>query len=198
MTPAEVRAAERAAWLVQVGVVSKSSADGHGDALEGRSLPDEPRYDLAVRRMWPFGFRSVPPAGVEAVAVFPNGAPNAGVLVGAESSRYGPSDLEAGEGALYCVKTGALVKLNKDGKVTLTSTSGQPVEVSAGAAVVVTAAAGSSVTINAGAGANVAVNAGVAGAVVVNGGARNVAADGDMAGPYAVSALAAVPAHRTV
>ena len=36
-------------------------------------------------------------------------------MVGAESAKYGPSDLEEGETAIYCLAAGAVIKLDKDG-----------------------------------------------------------------------------------
>lgn len=102
-------------WCI-AGILAKSSADGHDDALEGRTAPAEPDYQIPVRRIWPFGIRSRPPAGVEAVVVYPNGSPVSGVMVGAESAKYGPSDLEEGETAVYS-SSGATMKLDKDGNI---------------------------------------------------------------------------------
>jgi phage gp45-like len=68
--------------------------------------------------MWPFGLRSRPPSGVEAVVVLVNGAATRAVMVSAESAKYGPSDLEEGESALYN-KTAAVIRIWKDGKITI-------------------------------------------------------------------------------
>ena len=104
-------------WIIQYSTISATTKDGKGDQVAGRAQPDEDQYDYPVRRLWPFGWRSRPPAGCEAVIIKPNGSPSSGVLVGAESSQYGPSDLEEGEGALYCIKDGTLFKLDKDGNL---------------------------------------------------------------------------------
>ena len=114
------------------GILAKSSADGHDDALEGRVADDEPDYQIPVRRLWPFGMRSRPPAGVEVVVVYPDGSPVSGVEVGAESSKYGPSDLEEGEAAVYCSAGGTIIKLDKDGNITIDAASGKDVIVNGG------------------------------------------------------------------
>ncbi|HZU84524.1 MAG TPA: phage baseplate assembly protein [Polyangiaceae bacterium] len=119
-------------WCVG-GILAKSSADGHGDELAGRSEPDEPSYQVPVRRLWPFGLRSRPPAGVEVIVVFPNGSPVAGVMVGAESAKYGPSDLEEGETAVYGA-AGAVILLDKDGNVVVKAAQGKSIYIGDGAA----------------------------------------------------------------
>lgn len=122
-----------ASWVAYASRVAKSSADGQ-DELEGRSQPDEPDYQILVRRLWPFGVRSMPPAGVDAVAVFAGAAQSAGVMVGAESPQYGPSDLLDGEVAFYNKTTGVLIKLHADGKVTIDAPTGSDVVINGGTA----------------------------------------------------------------
>lgn len=132
MTAAEIRAMirEEVARAVQTGTVANSSADGFEDELAGRSQPDEPSYQEAVRRLWPFGMRSRPPSGVECVVVRSGGAP--GVLIAAESAKYGPADLEEGELAIYCITSGAVIKLDKDGKITIDAAAAKDVVVNGG------------------------------------------------------------------
>lgn len=55
---------------------------------------------LRARRMWPFGIRSLPPRGVEAITVGPM-ASQQKVIIAAESNAYGPTDLAEGDTALY-------------------------------------------------------------------------------------------------
>jgi phage gp45-like len=105
-------------WLVSYTRVAKSSAGGSDDEVEGRSEPNEPSYQIPVRRMWPFGIRSRPPAGVEAIVVLVNGGGTRAVMVSAESAKYGPSDLDDGESALYN-KTAAVIRLWSDGHVSI-------------------------------------------------------------------------------
>lgn len=115
---------------VRVAKVAKSSADGTGDTVQGHEdgAPSDEQFDLAARRIWPFGIRSVPPAGVDAVWVRSGGSTN-GVMVGAESSRFGPSDLADGEVALYNKTAGVLVRLGSDGTVNITAGVGKTVNV---------------------------------------------------------------------
>lgn len=123
-----------AEWVVYASQVARSSADGHGDEVQGRSLADEPACQIPVRRLWPFGVRSRPPAGAEAVVVHPNASPTAGVMVGAESAAHGPADLADGEAALYNIAPGLLIRLWADGRVTIDSGPGVDVVVNGGAA----------------------------------------------------------------
>jgi phage gp45-like len=51
------------------------------------------------------------------------------VVVGAESSRYGPSDLKDGEVAVYNKVTGTIVKLDENGAVSITAAVGQLVTI---------------------------------------------------------------------
>jgi phage gp45-like len=126
MSDDRIRAIARqvASSVVAVSTVTTSSADGHSDEINGPSAEDEPRNQERVRRLWPFGVRSVPPAGVDAVVVRPNVSSIAGVMVGAESAKYGPDDLEVGETTLYNAVAAVLVKLAKDGTITINSDAG--------------------------------------------------------------------------
>lgn len=120
------------AWVVRFAQVVRSTADGQGDQVAGRADSDEPDQQVPVRRIWPFGLRSRPPAGCDAAVVHVNGGSSNGIMVGAESSAYGPDDLEDGEAALYCKVAGCLFKMTMVGKVELTSASGQAIAIDAG------------------------------------------------------------------
>ncbi len=123
MTYGEIRDYVRGlfAGLVRFTKTSGATSDGQGDQTEGRGEEDEaPPYP--VRRLWPFGIRSMPPDGVDAVVVHANGSSTSGIMVGAESADYGPSDLEGGELALYSQFNPEVALADKDGKTTITST----------------------------------------------------------------------------
>src|SRR5579859_737668 len=82
--------------------VSTANSDTGVDKVQGYpTIGGEQPYDFDGRRVWPFGLRSRPPKGVLAVWIGPPGRSGAGVIVGAESSRFGPSDLADGEVAFY-------------------------------------------------------------------------------------------------
>lgn len=114
--------------VVYAKQVARTSQSGHEDELRGRSEPDEPSYEVQVRRMWPYGLRSRPPAGVDAVAV--GDRPETMVMVGAESPLYGPSDLAEGEVAIYA--TEADITAAGSGKVRVDSASAKDVVVNGG------------------------------------------------------------------
>ena len=165
-----------ASRIVRFTQIAGAASDGSA-TIAGRTYPGGPAApSIKARLIFPFGFRSVPPSGVDAAVVHAAAASARGMIVGCDSAKYGPSDLPNGGAALYCSSTGAVVWFDDHGKLRVTSTSGQPIDIAAGAAV----------TIEAAAGANVAVNAGAGGKVTVNGGGRMVARDGDTAGPYPI------------
>ncbi len=102
--------------------VAATTPNGGADRVEGRAGPKP--YGIDVRRLWPFGLRSRPPAGCDAAVVHNNGGASSGMMVGAESDRYGPGDLDEGEAALYCAVEGVGIRLNTDGDVLITSDAG--------------------------------------------------------------------------
>lgn len=134
MTWPEIRDYVRQAlsWVVRFSTVSATGSDGYKDAVDGRAGADETSYQYPVRRLWPFGIRSRPPVGVDAVVIHVNGGSGSGVMVGAESNAYGPDDLAEGEVAIYCRASGAVIKLDADGKITIDAASGQDVVVNGG------------------------------------------------------------------
>jgi len=109
--------------------VTQNTADGERDAVQGHADgdPSDQQFDLPVRRVWPFGLRSRPPVGVWA-AVVPCGSIANSLMVGAESKKFGPSDLKDGELAIYNKVTGCVIKLDENGKVSISSATGQVAE----------------------------------------------------------------------
>ena len=162
----------RIASVLRVARVALTTESGDGDAVDGHETDPadgEPSYQYPTRRIYPFGIRSRAPAGCDSVVIHAFGGAVNGVLLGAESPEYGPGDLASGEVAIYAEKAGAVIKIDVDGKITITS--------AAGAAVAITAGVGAAVTIDAGAAAK----------VITNGGGAEVArATVDMAGPYPI------------
>lgn len=118
--------------LIGASPVAATSASGENDALEDDGEPGEPRSQWRARRIWPFGIRSRPPAGTWAVFIKPRGGAGKAVMIGAESSAYGPDDLDVGEVGIYCKATGTLIKLDANGKITIDAASGQDVVVNGG------------------------------------------------------------------
>lgn len=130
MTITEVKNIARriAGTIVRFTTTSKSSDTGHDDAVDGRGN-DSDAPSLGVRRLWPFGIRSRPPAGCDAVVIHANSGATNGVMVGAESKKYGPGDLKSGETAIYAIKAGCLIKLDEDGGITVTAEPDQSVNI---------------------------------------------------------------------
>lgn len=115
---------DRLATAVKIRPYSVSSADGTTDKVKGYDN-DEQKYDADGQRMWPFGIRARPPAGVDAVWIALGGRNKSGhgVIVGAESKGYGPGDLADGEVALYNKVSGCVVRLNADGTISINGTT---------------------------------------------------------------------------
>lgn len=113
---------------------SVSTASGEGDKLQGYQTEgsDEEKYDYDGRRIFPFGIRSRPPKGVFGVWIGSRSRSGNGVIVGAESSRFGPSDLADGEVAIYNKATGCVIKMDENGKITIDATSGQDIVLNGG------------------------------------------------------------------
>lgn len=124
---------EKLASMLSVSEYSASSADGQSDKVKGYQTEgtDEQAYDFSVRRLFPFGLRARPPskAGVLAVRIGKGGRSGDGVVVGAESPRFGPSDLAEGEVAVYNKVNGCVVKLDQNGGITITAAAGQVVNI---------------------------------------------------------------------
>lgn len=116
-----------AAGLVKYGAYTRSTASGEHDKISGYQTEgsDETPYDFEGRRVFPFGLRSRPPSGTWGVWVGRGGESGDGVIVGAESSRFGPNDLKDGEVAFYNKVTGTLIKLDENGAISITAAGGQ-------------------------------------------------------------------------
>jgi phage gp45-like len=121
---------ERLATMLKIRPYSVTSTDGTTDKVEGYKN-DEESYDLDGQRMWPFGIRSRPPQGVDAVwlAVGGRNRSSHGVIVGADSKGYGPGDLQDGEVAIYNKVSGTIIKLDASGGITITAATGQVVNI---------------------------------------------------------------------
>jgi phage gp45-like len=136
---------EKLASMISVSEYSVSSADGQSDKVKGYQTEgaDEQPYDFSVRRLFPFGLRARPPskAGVLGVRIGKGGRSGDGVVVGAESTRFGPSDLKEGEVALYNKVSGTVVKLDENGGATMTDAAGASVKLDGNGNVTVQAAA---------------------------------------------------------
>lgn len=139
----------RLATMVKILPYSRSTASGTGDKLQGYPTAgsDEQKYDFEGRRVEPFGLRSVPPAGVMGAWV---GVDASGLILGAESSRFGPSGLNDGEVALYNKISGVSILLDKNGAITITDKGGAQIKLDGSGNVTVQAAApNGSVTVTA-------------------------------------------------
>jgi phage gp45-like len=120
-----------ASGIVKYGLYSRSTASGEGDAIRGYETEgsDEQPYDFAGRRVFPFGIRSLPPSGTWGVWIGKGGRSGDGVIVGAESSRFGPGNLQDGEVAIYNKVNGCVIKLDQNGAVSINAASGQTVNI---------------------------------------------------------------------
>lgn len=132
-------------WLanrIEWGPFTISSATGNDDKIAGYPSDgeDDQDYEHEVKRMQHFGFRSRPPKDTWAVFLGVGGGATNKASVAEDSDKYGPSDLDDGEVALYNKVSGALIKIDKDGNIAIT----------AGANVTITAAANKNVVLNSG------------------------------------------------
>lgn len=118
----------RTTMALFVGIARTSSA---GDEDEVKT-DDQSKETTQVRRIEPWGLRWRPPSGVMGAILRAAGGVSNGMLIGISTKRYGPANLAQGEVELYCVATGTSVKLDKDGKITITAASGQDVVVNGG------------------------------------------------------------------
>lgn len=95
------------------------------------SLGEESTTDR-VRWMVAFGVRSQPTSGTEMIVVSPRGGSVNAVCVASENLAYGPTDLAEGEVAIFSKASGCVIKLDKDGKITVTASAGKDVVVNDG------------------------------------------------------------------
>jgi len=112
---------------------TRTSSSGARDGVAGHpTSSDEERYDYEVRRLQHFGFRSVPPADTVGFRIAACGGATNGVTVAEDSPRYGPSDLDDGEVALFNTREGLEIRLDKNGSVRIRSARGATVELQGG------------------------------------------------------------------
>jgi phage gp45-like len=119
---------------IQFSRFTLSSSSGEHDQVAGHHTegPDEESYDYEVRRLQHFGFRSRPPKDVWALRVAASGGATNGATVAEDSTRYGPSDLEDGEVALYNRVSGLEIRFDKNGNITIRSADGKLVSLQGG------------------------------------------------------------------
>lgn len=116
----------RLSTIVKLAAYSVSSSSGETDKLQGYQTEgaDEQKYDYDGRRIWPFGIRSRPPKGVFGVWIGARSRSGNGVIVAGDSSRFGPSNLNDGETAIYNKVTGCTILLDQNGGITATDKNG--------------------------------------------------------------------------
>lgn len=119
---------------IQYTHVTRSTSSGEHDKVAGYRTEgtSEREYDYEVRRVQHFGFRSRPPANVWAVRVAVTGGAANNVTVGEDSTRYGPSDLDDGEVALYNRVAGVELRLDAGGNINIRSAAGKLVNLQGG------------------------------------------------------------------
>ena len=104
--------------VVRRGVISNSSSAGQLQTLQVKTLADDVRDD--VEHMEPYGFTSHPPGGSEGVVLNVGGDTGHPIAINFGNRGSRPTDLEAGEVAIYH-QNGAQIVLRNDGTVTLSS-----------------------------------------------------------------------------
>lgn len=119
---------------IQYTQVTRSTSSGEHDKVAGYRSEGagEEDYDYEVRRVQHFGFRSRPPKDVWAVRLAMTGGATNNVTVGEDSTRYGPSDLEDGEVALFNSANGLEVRFDKNGNINAQSAPGQLINLQGG------------------------------------------------------------------
>lgn len=123
--------------IVQYGRVARATANG-ADGADGAKTGGPQN----VRRMWPWGLRSVPPVGSELLQVCPGGHPANAVVIAAETTKmtsagveyaYGPADLKEGETALYD-RAGSVIRQSQDGTTKIDAAAGSDIVLNGGTA----------------------------------------------------------------
>jgi len=119
---------------IQFTQVTRSTSSGEHDKVAGYRTEGvgEESYDYEVRRMQHFGFRSRPPKDVWALRVAATGGATNNATVAEDSRRYGPSDLEDGEVALYNNVAGVELRFDRDGNINAQSANGKVVSLQGG------------------------------------------------------------------
>jgi len=94
--------------------------------------PGEPANTQPVRVFQDFGFRSALPPGTEIIVGAPRGGATNAVVLASDNMGHGPTDLAEGEVAVYNKVSGTVIKLDKDGTITITAGAGKDVIVNGG------------------------------------------------------------------
>lgn len=82
---------------IQYYITATPDKSGY-DQVQGHKVgPNDPQYQIGVRRMASYGMRSLPPYGSESIELSVNAALGNKVQVASENIKYGPTDLEEGE-----------------------------------------------------------------------------------------------------
>jgi hypothetical protein len=111
-----------------VEFVTDIAMDADGTAtMKGAKSDDEEGHPIDAAVSWQLGFQSRPLDGASGVVVKAGGRGGVAFLVGWRNRRY-ELTLEKGETAMVN-EAGAVVKLDKDGKITATAKTGQLVTV---------------------------------------------------------------------
>lgn len=127
--------------LVQYAITAVPSPDGY-DQVKGREVgPNDPQYQIGVRRFGNYGFRSMPPVGSEAILVNINGSLGNKAEIASENIAYGPSTdakdtsnfgpLKEGEVSLFS-KFKSLIRLKTSGAVSIDSATNSDVVMNGG------------------------------------------------------------------
>lgn len=127
------RLEERVRGLVAVRTLTRTSSSGEGDQIAGEeTTPDEASggYSIPGQRIQHFGFSSVPPTTLRGVMVFARAGITNGAIVAEESGSYAPT-LDEGEVAIFSKASGAVIKIDADGNVSVTAAPGKNVSVTA-------------------------------------------------------------------
>lgn len=119
---------------IQFTQFTRSTSSGEHDKVAGYRSEGagEEDYDYEVRRVQHFGFRSRPPKDVWTVRLATTGGATNNVTVGEDSTRYGPSDLDDGEVALFNSVSGLEVRFDGNGNINAQSAPGQLINLQGG------------------------------------------------------------------
>src|ERR1051326_5697188 len=106
---------QRIGNLFGITSLARVSSMGDSDAVFSSDSDSAQRFN---HRIEPWGLRSVPATKSRAFwfKLTPSNTFYFGI---APSKNFGPIDLEEGETALYCGTSGTIIKLQKDGNITI-------------------------------------------------------------------------------
>jgi hypothetical protein len=119
----ERRLMQHVANQIRQTQITNPSTDGEEDGAAG--LPNSGgSYQRTPRRWQHFGFRSVPPNDAGAVMLLVGGGSASEITLAEDSTGYGPA-LAKGEVAIFSTASGAYLKIDKNGAVSVMSSTGQ-------------------------------------------------------------------------